>query len=145
MAKASLDYSGLDKLMSSIQDMGGNIDKAAQIAMEKTHEHVTGKIEQAMKFQKINGKRVNWEHTGATKESLRKEAEVQLSGGVASVKTGFEWPTAAKYLAYGRGTPRQMKASTGLKNALSYKKMREEVLSIQEEALMDFISETWKG
>ena len=29
MAKASMDFSGLDKLMGNIQAMGGNVDAAA--------------------------------------------------------------------------------------------------------------------
>ena len=138
MAKVSIDYSGLDKLMSNIQSMGGNVEEAAKDAMVKTHEHVTAKIEDAMGAHKINGKPVNWEHTGQTKESLRTEAKVTVSGNLVSVETGFEWPTAAKYLAYGRGTPRAMKASPGLKNALDRKKLQEEILQIQENALAEY-------
>lgn len=138
--KASLDYSGLDRLMRNVEDMGANVQEAAVSAMQKTHEFVTEGIEDAMTSHRINGKPVNWEHTGKTKESLRTEADVQISGNLVSVKTGFEWPTAAKYLAYGRGTPRQMKASPGLKKALNSKQLKEQVLAIQEEALENYIA-----
>lgn len=138
MAKVSLDFSGIDRLMKNIQDMGGDVEEAAKEAMVKTHEHVTAKIEQAMQTHKVNKKLVNWDRTGDTKQSLRTEPDVQVSGNLVSVKTGFEWPSAAKYLAFGRGTPREMKASPGLKNAMDSKKLREEILEIQEKALEDY-------
>lgn len=144
MARASLDYSGLDRLTKSIQTAGGDVQKAAVVALERTHEYVTTGIEQAMQTHKVNGKTVNWEHTGETKKSLRKEAKVEVNGNIASVKTGFEWPTAAKYLAYGRGTPRKMAVSSGLKTAIDSKKLREKVLEIQEGAMEDFIADTFK-
>ena len=141
MAKVSLDYTGINELMRSIEDIGANVQDAAVEAMKQTHEYVTEGIEEAMVSHKINGKPVNWQRTGKTKKSLRKEADVQISGGIVSVKTGFEWPSAAKFLAYGRGTPRKMKASPGLKNAIDSKKLREQILAIQEKALEDFIAE----
>lgn len=145
MAKASMDFSGLDKLMRNIEATGADVQKAAIVALEKTHEYVTEEIETAMSGHKFNGKLVNWDHTGETKDSLRKEAKVEINGNIASVKTGFEWPTAAKYLAYDRGTPRKMKASPGIRNALNSKKTRERVLEIQEEALAEYIAETMNG
>lgn len=141
MAKATLDFSGLDQLMQNVESMGRDVNDAAKAALEKTHEYVTGEIEQGMTALKINGKPVNWDRTGKTKQSLRMEAEIETSGDVLSVKTGFEWPSAAKYLAYGRGTPRAMKASPSLRNALDKKKQAAKVLEIQEKALEDFISE----
>lgn len=140
--RVNLDFSGMDRLMRNIESLGGNVDEAAQKALEKTHAYVTGEIESAMKTHKVNGKPVNWDHTGDTVKSLRKEAEVDKAGHILEVKTGFEWPTAAHYVAFGRGTPRKMEVSPQLGRALSKKKMAPKVKEIQEEALQDYISET---
>ena len=138
MARASLDYSGMDKLMGDIIKAGGNIEEAAKDALKITHKHVTGKIEKAMPKHTINDKPVDWDHTGETKESLIKEADIEFSNGVGQVVAGFDFPGAASYLI--RGTPR-MQPDPKLEQAMGGKNVRRQVHELQEEAFEDYLSE----
>lgn len=142
MAKTSMDYSGLDALLTNVQSLGGSVQEAANEALEKTHMYVTTAIAKEMRSHKVNGKPVNWEHTGETKSKLIKAPEVTWSGDVGSVEVGFSGPTAAKYLI--RGTAR-IKPSRGLYNALYSATTRKQVLTLQEHALEDYIARVLRG
>lgn len=142
MARTSMDYSGIDALMKSVEALGGDVKEAAQDALEKTHRYVTTGLAKEMRSHKVNGKPVNWEHTGETKGKLIKAPEVTWSGDVGSVEVGFTGPSAAKYLI--RGTAR-IKPSRGMYNVLYSATTRKQVLSLQEHALEDFIASVLKG
>ena len=138
MAKrAQIDFSGFDDLISDIKTLGADVDAAAEEALEKAHMFITTGVAKEMRSHKVNGKPVNWQHTGETKDSLIKEPKVAWSGAVASVEVGFTGEGAAKYLI--RGTPR-IKPSKGLYNALYSKKTIEQAMAVEEHALEDFIA-----
>ena len=138
MAKARLDYTGIDQLMVEIEKADGNLQDAAKEALTRSHRFVTKKVEKAMPAHKINGKLVNWEHTGQTKESLIQQATVEMSGGVASTEVGFGFPGAAYYLI--RGTPR-MQPDHHLEDAMNGKNTKRQVHEIHEEAFEDYLAE----
>lgn len=119
-----LEFEGFDNVISKLNKLGGNIKGTTEKALKKIHTIITQKAEEAI---------TPHNKTRQTEKSLRKEAEIEWEGTIASVKTGFsisEGGLASIFLMY--GTPRQGKDQK-MYNAFWSKSTRDEVQKAQEE------------
>lgn len=135
MSKFKLDFDGIDILAKRFEDMGGDIKDLADKALKATHAHVTPKIEQAMKASKYN-----FNHTGDTKDSLRKKANVEWSGNIASIGVGFDIKHGGLpsiFLMHGTPT---ITPDRNLYNAVFSNKTKKEVQELQEDIFLDAIT-----
>lgn len=99
--KTYLEFEGFNKAIARLQKLEGNVKATSEKALKKTHSIITKKAEDAIKSHN---------KTYQTDKSLRREAEVEWAGTIASIKTGFsisQGGIASIFLIY--GTPRQKK------------------------------------
>ena len=128
--KTYLEFEGFDEAISRLTKLGGNVKGIAEKALKKTHSIVTQKAEDAI---------TPHNQTYQTEKSLRKEAEIEWEGTLASVKTGFsisEGGIASIFLMY--GTPRQKKDQK-MYNAFWSKSTQNEVMEAQKEIFYEEI------
>lgn len=135
MPKLSIEFKGFDAAVKRLTELEGNVKKTAEDALKESKKVVHRNLEAAM--QKHN-------KTHDTVESLDNESGVTWVGGVGTIHVGFnlkEGGMASIYLMHGtevHGTPRVPKDQK-LYNAVYGKKIRDEVMKLQEEAFYNEI------
>lgn len=128
--KTYLEFEGFNDAIARLTKLDGDIKATTEKALKKTHEIITKNAEEAI---------TPHNQTYQTEKSLRKEAEIEWAGTLASVKTGFsisEGGLASIFLMY--GTPRQKKDQK-MYNAFWSKKTRDEVTEAQKEIFFNEI------
>lgn len=131
MPKLKVEFDGFDQVLSKLNALEGDTRKVTEEALRKTHEIVTSNVEKAMAASNLpaGGKYSE----GYTLGALRKSANIEWQGSLASVPVGFDIKhggLASIFLMY--GTPR-MSPAKGLYNAFYGSKIRNEILSAQEQ------------
>ncbi len=123
-SKTRIEFDGFEEAISRLTKLNGNVKNISEKALKKTHKIITQKAEDAI---------TPHNQTHQTEKSLRKEAEIEWTGTVASIKTGFsisEGGLASIFLMY--GTPR-MKKDQKMYNAFWSKSTQQEVAEAQKE------------
>lgn len=131
MAKMKIEISGFEQILRRMTELEGNVKKTTEEALRKTHEIVTDYAEKGMAHSNLPAG--GQYSTGETLKSLRREANIEWNGSVASVPVGFDIKhggLASIMLMY--GTPR-MKKDQKLYNAFYSAKTKKEVVAAQEE------------
>lgn len=93
--KTRIEFDGFDEAIARLNKLNGNVKAISEKALKKTHEIITKKAEDAI---------TPHNQTHQTEKTLRKEAEIEWEGTLASVKTGFsisEGGLASIFLMYG--------------------------------------------
>lgn len=137
MNKFKLDFEGIDILSKRFEDMGGDLKRLSEKALQETHSYVTHKVEQAMDSSKYN-----FNHTGETKRSLQRKSTVKWEGNIASIGVGFDinhGGLPSIFLMHGTPT---ISPDRNLYNSIFSNKTKKEVQKIQEDI---FIEEIMKG
>lgn len=128
--KTRIEFDGFEEVIKKLSKLEGDIKGTTEKALKKTHSIITQKAEEAIKPHR---------ETGATEDSLYREAKVEWAGSLASVETGFsisKGGLASIFLMY--GTPR-MKKDQNLYNAFWSKKTQDEVKTAQEDIFYEEI------
>lgn len=128
--KTYIEFEGFDEAIARLNKLGANVKNISEKALKKTHSIITEKADEAI---------IPHNETHQTEKSLRREAEIEWVGNVASVKTGFsisEGGLASIFLMY--GTPR-MKKDQKLYNAFWSKSTQNEIMEAQKEIFYDEI------
>lgn len=108
MPKLELDFSGFDKILDELNEMGENAKEVTDDALREAFKIITRKAEDAI--QKPNLPRQGKYSSGRSEKSLVHDPKITWSDSVASVDVGFNikkggLPTI--FMMY--GTPRYMK------------------------------------
>lgn len=93
--KTRIEFDGFEETISRLNKLNANVKNITEKALKKTHEIITKKAENAI---------TPHNQTHQTEKTLRKEAEIEWEGTLASVKTGFsisEGGLASIFLMYG--------------------------------------------
>lgn len=93
--KTHIEFEGFDEAIARLNKLGANVKNISEKALKKTHSIITEKAEEAI---------TPHNETHQTEKSLRREVEIEWSGDIASVKTGFsisEGGLASIFLMYG--------------------------------------------
>lgn len=128
--KTYIEFEGFNEAIARLNKLGANVKNISEKALKKTHSIITEKADEAI---------MPHNETHQTEKSLRREAEIEWVGNVASVKTGFsisEGGIASIFLMY--GTPR-MKKDQKLYNAFWSKSTQNEIKEAQKEIFYDEI------
>lgn len=123
--RLSLDFAGMDEIIAQYEAMGGNVNKAAESALQATHGVVTPKAQAAISPHYL---------TGATEGSLSRSPEIEWDGTKAAVPVGFkirQGGLPSIFLMY--GTPR-MRPDPAMYNAIYGAATLREVSEKQAEA-----------
>lgn len=136
--KLTIEFDGLKEMSKMLENMNGDIKKATENALKKSHKIVTEKIETAMRPHK---------ETGKTEESIKKDGEVEWNGTKASIKVGFDIENggmASVFLMYGTklyGKP-HIAPDRKLYDSIYGTKTKKEIKEAQKE---EFLKEIEKG
>ena len=128
--KTRIEFEGFEEVIARLTKLDGDIKGVTEKALRETHKVITKKAETAIAPHK---------KTGATEKSLKRNAEIEWVGTLASVETGFDIAHGGLpsiFLMY--GTPR-MKKDQNLYNAFFGNKTKKEVMEIQEKIFYDEI------
>ena len=128
--KTRIEFDGFEEVIARLTKLDGDIKGVTEKALRETHKIITKKAETAIAPHK---------ETGATEKSLKRNAEIEWAGTLASVETGFsirQGGLPSIFLMY--GTPR-MKKDQNLYNAFFGNKTRKEVMELQEKLFYDEI------
>ena len=93
--KSRIEFDGFEEAIARLNKLNGNVKNISEKALKKTHEIITQKAQDAI---------TPHNETHQTEKTLRKEAEIEWNGTLASVKTGFsisEGGLASIFLMYG--------------------------------------------
>ena len=133
--KMSIEFEGFDEVVTQINNLNGNLKAITNKGLQKTHEIITEKAEEAT--QKPNLPAKGKYSTGKTEKSLKTEAKVEWNGTVASVPVGFsisQGGLPSIFMIY--GTPRYMK-NQKMYNTFWSSKTHNEVIAAQEEIFFE--------
>lgn len=128
--KTRIEFEGFEEVVARLTKLNGDVKGVTEKALKETHKVITQKAENAIAPHK---------ETGATEKSLKRQANIEWAGTVASVETGFsirEGGLASIFLMY--GTPR-MRKDQNLYNAFFGNKTKKEIKEIQENIFYDEI------
>ena len=128
--KTYLEFDGFDEVIARLNNLNANTKNIAEKALKKSHSIITKKAEEAI---------TPHNDTYQTERSLRREAEIEWAGTLASVKTGFsisDGGLASIFLMY--GTPR-MKKDQKMYNAFWGNSTQNEVKEAQKEIFFEEI------
>lgn len=129
--KIGIEFDGSNEVIAKITKLNGNTKEITNKTLKETHKIVTGKAEEAV--QKSNLPAKGKYSKGDTKKSLKREANIDWNGTLASVPVGFsisKGGLASIFMIY--GTPRHMK-NQKMYNAFWSNKTHDEVIDAQEE------------
>ena len=121
--KTRIEFEGFEEVIARLTKLDGDIKGVTEKALRETHKVITHKAEEAIAPHK---------QTGATARSLKRNAEIEWAGTLASVETGFDISHGGLpsiFLMY--GTPR-MKKDQNLYNAFFGNKTKKEIMELQE-------------
>lgn len=138
--KSRIEFDGFDEAIARLNKLNGNVKNISEKALKKTHEIITQKAQDAI---------TPHNDTHQTEKTLRKEAEIEWNGSLASVKTGFsisEGGLASIFLMYGTqshaagnqygknlGVAEETKKDAKMYNAFFGSSTRKEVAEAQRE------------
>lgn len=128
--KTRIEFDGFEEVIARLIKLNGDIKGVTEKALRETHKVITKKAEAAIAPHK---------ETGVTEKSLKRNAEIEWVGTLASVETGFSIRNgglASIFLMY--GTPRMQK-DQNLYNAFFGNKTKKEVMELQEKLFYDEI------
>ena len=128
--KTRIEFDGFEEVIARLTKLDGDIKGVTEKALRETHKVITKKAETAIAPHK---------QTGATEKSLKRNAEIEWVGTLASVEVGFDISHGGLpsiFLMY--GTPR-MKKDQNLYNAFFGNKTKKEVMELQETLFYDEI------
>lgn len=130
MAKTRIEFEGFDEVIARLSKLEGDVKGTTEQALQKTKQHIHENLKVAM--QKHN-------RTGATIKSLDESSRINWQGSIGSIDVGFDLSNGGLpsiFLMY--GTPR-MNKDQNLYNAIYGKKIKDEIMKIQEEIFFDAI------
>ena len=93
--KAYLEFEGFNEAIARLNKLNANTKNISEKSLKKTHEIITKKAQEAI---------TPHNETKRTEKALKKEAEIEWAGTLASVKVGFsisEGGLASIFLMYG--------------------------------------------
>ena len=138
--KSRIEFDGFEEAIARLNKLNGNVKNISEKALKKTHEIITQKAQDAI---------TPHNETHQTEKTLRKEAEIEWNGTLASVKTGFsisEGGLASIFLMYGTqshavsnqygknlGVAEETKKDAKMYNAFFGNSTRKEVAEAQRE------------
>lgn len=138
--KSRIEFDGFEEAIARLNKLNGNVKNISEKALKKTHEIITQKAQDAI---------TPHNKTHQTEKTLRKEAEIEWKGTLASVKTGFsisEGGLASIFLMYGTqshavsnqygknlGVVEETKRDAKMYNAFFGSSTRKEVAEAQKE------------
>ena len=128
--KTRIEFEGFEEVIARLTKLDGDIKGVTEKALRETHKVITKKAETAIAPHK---------ETGATEKSLKRNAEIEWVGTLASVETGFsirQGGLPSIFLMY--GTPR-MKKDQNLYNVFFGNKTKKEIMELQETIFYDEI------
>lgn len=126
--KMSLEFEGFDELIARLEAAEGDVTKATEEALKKTHARVTTNAAAATAGHRRTGRMIG---------SLQVVPRIMWVGGVASVEVGFNIRSGGLpsiFLMY--GTPRMRKVQK-LYNAFYGSKTQKEIAEITEECVLE--------
>lgn len=121
-----LEFEGFEELISTLENLGADVEKATEEALYETRDHISAKL--LVDMDKHH-------RTGKTKKSIAEDDKVEWEGSTASIPVGFhisDGGLPSVFLMY--GTPR-MKKDTKLYNDIYGAKTKKEVNEIQQNAI----------
>lgn len=140
-----LDTSGIEKLLTELDSLGGNARSAAEHALKQAAYKIGGDTKRAIKKENLpaQGKY----STGVTEESIITKPEIKWDGDVASVGVGFDFdePGAGGFLITGTkvyGTPR-MKPVKELREIYKSKTYVKNLEKVMWNDVMDALKKAW--
>ena len=138
--KSRIEFDGFEEAIARLNKLKNKIKNISEKALKKTHEIITQKAQDAI---------TPHNETHQTEKTLRKEAEIEWNGTLASVKTGFsisEGGLASIFLMYGTqshavsnqygknlGVAEETKRDAKMYNAFFGSSTRKEVAEAQKE------------
>lgn len=139
MARMKIEIEGFDEILKKLNALEGDVRKATEDALRKTHEIVTEKAEKGMANANLPA---GGEYsTGDTLKTLRRNAEIEWQGNVAEVKVGFDIANGGLVSIFlMHGTPR-MNPDRALYNAFYGNTTKKEIIAAQEEVFWNAIRE----
>lgn len=78
--KAYLEFEGFNEAIARLNKLNANTKNISEKSLKKTHEIITKKAQEAI---------TPHNETKRTEKALKKEAEIEWAGTLASVKVGF--------------------------------------------------------
>lgn len=99
--KTRIEFDGFEEVIARLKKLNGDVKNVTEKALKETHKIITQNAEEAIRPHK---------ETGVTEKSLKRQANVEWLGTLASVETGFsirQGGLASIFLMY--GTPRMKK------------------------------------
>lgn len=135
--RAYLEFEGFDEVVEKLRKLEADVEEVAEKALIETHKHVTQKAEEAMQPQYLPAR--GKYSKGTTLEYLKRDSEVEWSGSVASIETGFDVHgrgIVSIFLMY--GTPK-MAPDQKLYYAFYGKRIEREIREIQEKIFYEEI------
>lgn len=136
MGKFKLDFDGLTEMAKRLEKMNLSVKETTEEALKQTHTHVTNKIDNAM-----DNSRYNFSHTGRTKDSLQRNANVEWNGSTASVPVGFDIAGGGlPSIFLMHGTPK-IAPDKALYNAVFGAQTRKEIADLQQNVFVKKIIE----
>lgn len=133
--KFQLEFDGLDYYLDKLKSLETDIEPVVEDALKKSAEYVTEQADAAI---------AKHDDTGATHESLVKNAEVKWTGTTAEIKVGFDISNggiASIFLMYGTPT---MTPDKKLYSAIYGAKTKKAVKALQEKAFYEAMQEAMR-
>jgi len=128
--RMTLEFEGFEEVVARLSKLEGDVKTTTERALKETHRIVTKKAEAAIQPHRLSG---------MTENSLKREANIEWAGTLASVPVGFsisEGGLASIFLMYGTPT---MQKDQKLYNAIWGKATHDEVSKIQEDIFFEEI------
>lgn len=137
-----LDLSGFNELITKLEGLQGDVNKAVTDALEQAAETIEFDTKDAIEKSNLPAK--GKYSTDETKESIVENAKVTWSGTLAEIGVGFDFgkPGAGGYLI--TGTPR-MKPDYELQKIYKRKRYISQIQNDMADVVNDYIVEKMEG
>lgn len=136
--KFSLEFEGLEEMVTQFDKLGVDVIPIATKALEATHAYITPNIHEKMSKSNLPAK--GKYSTGQSESQIIDDVNIEWTGFSGAVDVGFSLDEGITPIFLMYGTPK-MNAVKGLKNVIYGSKTKEEIAKIQEEI---FVSELEK-
>lgn len=135
-----LDTTGFESMLQQLDELGGNVQKAVEEALENAAIAIEDDTENAVSDVRNLPAQGKYSQ-GDTKESIVKFSGVHWEGMVAYVPVGFDFskPGAGGFLI--TGTPR-MQPDQQLRKMYKQKRYMKQIQDEMGEVIMDYIVQT---